>query len=286
MKKGKKNRNKRKGKTSNLISQQPAKGIEIQAHGDSPTDQPANNQPLPTGSTPPRKSHTEAARNAQTHSHLDFKHQQSDPKPMSPMTPFEIVSLIISAFTVILVGLTATVYYHQLREMRKATKATEIAARAAEEGLVQSKKAFEASSESVRIDQRAWIGLFGISFSPPFSDTNETIIRVVIQNTGKVPATFKAGMNARPAYEFPPKENMGIIGDTLANGVLFSGATTEMMIPYKPIPGNDPPYIVINGYIWYEDEFGKHSTSFCFYKERGSPRDESLQMAPTNNWFK
>jgi hypothetical protein len=136
------------------------------------------------------KSKTACALNLNTHSN----------NSKACMTPYEFVALIISALTLGLVGITATVYYCQLREMQSATKATQIAAEAAEkaakisegqleqmksgseqtdkiikeahrmsdameETLRQSRVALDASIEASRLDQRAWVGIKNMSIS-------------------------------------------------------------------------------------------------------------------------
>jgi hypothetical protein len=151
------------------------------------------------------------------------------------------------------------------------------------------KKQWEASTEVFRSDQRAWIGIVGISLDKPFGEGDETVVTVVIKNTGKFPAAFRVGMNVTHGFDYPMKENAGIIGNekSLGNGAIFSGNEVPFSLRqpnaiYKN--GFMPPFIYVHGYIWYTDAFGKHTTSFCFYVDTKRP-DEGLQMCSTNNWF-
>ena len=178
----------------------------------------------------------------------------------------------------ILAGIAALVYYWQLDAMQ--------------EGVQQSKEAFESAIVNTRRDQRAWIGVSGVSHEPNFDEATDTTVTLLIRNSGNLPATTHMVVNPFKERKFPfPKKDF-LLGDEESKGtvVLFPGATMQITATIPTFYYDEEfsdlfPFCGIHGLIWYEDEFGEHKTKFCFFRKKGMPKTQSLQMDSVNNWF-
>jgi hypothetical protein len=155
--------------------------MEDQTKGDGPAKQPSGDQPLPAGNSVAGISHTESTQNAQSGCRADLEHKHNSSKSM---TPFEFVSLIVSGFTLILVGVTATVYYYQLQEMQKANAVTFKA-------LEVANKSVGVASDTAYRQLRAYVGLQLIYIEQPGATPSSGKygrIVVKLKNFGQTPA--------------------------------------------------------------------------------------------------
>jgi hypothetical protein len=175
-----------------------------------------------------------------------------------------------------LVGIAAAIiYYGQLSQMKKATKA-------ATDGLALT-------GEMNYIDRRAWITvtkitLVGEPWADPLVLNACPVIRVILRNGGKTPA-FDVRTVAAVYYgggndvtNWPKKEDsramVGPDSDTESdfNGpLLINEAAVKFM--------KDIPYLFINGETTYCDVFKKrHKTRFCFYRSVQSLKGNNLPL--------
>jgi hypothetical protein len=237
----------------------------------------------------------------------------------TPLQKWRLVSLpnkIIAIATVVIAGsnfLYTVVALHTLSEIRSGSKDTHTLAEAAKrqadkaeiistnvqraadqmersanqaeitagQSAVQSKTALEATIAQNQLDQRAWVGVKGVSLTPLAIEKPVTA-EVTLVNTGKTHAQAAAislHMNSETkrvtqlsvrGFNDPEKSITTIFPQQqLSASVTMKNSIGE---PIKPADDDIAAYkarsIII--YIWgeinYQDIFRKtHTTHFCFY---------------------
>jgi hypothetical protein len=111
-----------------------------------------------------------------------------------------IVSILVNLFI-------AAVYYGQLKEMVKATKASTDAAKAATDSVGVARDTLNASKAAMALDQRAWIGLS----EPKFVRTDAGYLQQqgFAINSGKTPARdVRAVMGVYAYWNFADQYTM------------------------------------------------------------------------------
>jgi hypothetical protein len=163
---------------------------------------------------------------------------------------------------------------------------------ALEASAKQSKAALDASIQSARLDQRAWVGISQIS-GPSFTDAkgaqvyiregvNDRVVSATVANSGKTPALkfqSRTAMRGQPAnsifvpgYQVELGSGSGASFTVIQPGgraVLPSGRAMAPM-PKAGIDGivNGAITIYFYGELKYEDVYGKpHATHFCMKLE-------------------
>jgi hypothetical protein len=117
------------------------------------------------------------------------------------------VTTILSALTLIAVSIYACYAALQWREMQKAADAANLSAVAARDAVKQGER-------TMRIDERAWVGVKSISLKTPLQVGNNVVVEVVFTNSGKTLANEVRGYatlavsKSRTLLEFPepPRE--------------------------------------------------------------------------------
>ncbi len=131
------------------------------------------------------------------------------------------------------------------------------------------------ADHSMRVDQRAWIGLLDIKIVQFLSAGQDFVVRVSIKNTGKTPATdviFHARLQAISKGAVPNYS----YGDTGGSGMMLpqSIGTHEIGMGH-PVPADTSRALArgertmfLHGRIEYKDIFGdEHWTNWCYYLE-------------------
>lgn len=224
------------------------------------------------------KPHTESTQNAQSGCRADLEHKHNNSKSM---TPFEFVSLIVSGFTLVLVGVTATVYYYQLREMQKSTEVANNAVKAANDSIALS-------GDTAKRQLRAYLGVVSIGIGEPGSAQAKPTLVMNLKNFGQTPARdVEIHLSI---WRMPKKEEdrftplpAGFIypritpSETALNETVFSrdyfdpgqDKTTQTIIP-DDTPILNPQFIrVVTVYVYgeiiYTDTYNKtHVREFCY----------------------
>lgn len=174
--------------------------------------------------------------------------------------------------------------------MNKIISEAKSIATAAKDGLVQSKRALDASIEISRSDQRAWVGMTEIlpqwvdsSNKPMFlKEGSYYQVGVTIVNSGKTPA-----LNVKPKIRLLPfssedkfypdfgdlkEQSDGVIEGQTVGVIQPQGALKLISAPsYKKVRSSDLEslkngslVLFLYGEIQYEDIFGvAHQTTFC-----------------------
>jgi hypothetical protein len=185
----------------------------------------------------------------------------------------------IAIFTIVIAGAAVL----QWREMSstglqtdRIIKADERIATAMENSVKEANDALTATQESMRLDQRAWVGP---SDSPPPRDLRvggKPTFSVIIFNTGKTPALHMkesviwtpafAGEPFKPIYgkNAPQRSasalfpNHGVIASSRGQSILTQANIDDLKAG---------KYIIwFYGSISYDDTFAKpHHTFFCFF---------------------
>lgn len=142
---------------------------------------------------------------------------------------------------------------------------------------------------------RAWLLVENIAPEGPFDDKKDTVIRIRIKNSGRVPATFTGFAQINYTTTFPLNDDEMFLGiapskKEMSKGVLGSGDVCDLRIPtensrFALRASGLPVYMYVMGAINYEDVFGKHTTKFCAYRKDGDD-PKTLTIAPNNNWAK
>ena len=101
------------------------------------------------------------------------------------MSLLELLTLFLSAVTcvaicaqVLIFCVQAFIFYGQFREMKKSTDAATKAANAAETSVKQA-------TETMRLDQRAWVGPIHADGNLPAEVDKDFLISIQIKNSGK-----------------------------------------------------------------------------------------------------
>lgn len=100
-----------------------------QARADDPANRPPGDPLRPVRGKMGSESEEENSDNTENAAESQFDEIK---KSLKEMSPYEFVSLLFAGMTFVAVVVTATIYFYQLREMRKATEGTLVAAKAAE----------------------------------------------------------------------------------------------------------------------------------------------------------
>jgi hypothetical protein len=184
---------------------------------------------------------------------------------------YETLQIILTAFLVTGVIVTACIYGCQLSEMQKSTEATTKAAKAAEDSVILAR-------ENTHLDQRAWVAEAGISGKPELN--NPYKITVIFKNTGKTFAKRYAGTSAFRAKQMsdpdPDFEKILREGhDASAIGLIPpNGTRTQVIeitngakITQEKLDELKPPTVVmlVFGKLTYWDIFNcEHWTTYCY----------------------
>jgi len=183
-----------------------------------------------------------------------------------------------------------------LGEMQKQSSAMQNAATAAKSQAATSQKALDASIESSRLDQRAWIGVTEAvppatmdEFHKPtfIKEGFPVFLGVVITNSGKSPARKAVSLINTillpKTTEFSPYYGTPEFAKNVKPGidVIFPGMRmTQTPTPRAPLNAAEVQIIksgesifYMYGKIGYEDVFGKpHWTTFCMFLARTGDR--------------
>lgn len=171
--------------------------------------------------------------------------------------------------TIAVVGaLSVVIYGFQLYEMRKATEATTVAAKAAQDAV-------ELARESAQIDQRAWVVIKAASFDKAISAGDPHTLNLVMTNIGKTPANnvdiyfWTAISDETDPDKLPRPES----SQHPSQGV--AAPNVDIMVPASPVKLNAEQVAALTtgtlkyfayGHISYRDVFGKkHTTKFCLF---------------------
>jgi hypothetical protein len=184
----------------------------------------------------------------------------------------------IGAAGVIMNVIIALIYYGQLKEMRKATSASERAAIAAGSAANIADQTLKDQQQSFRDDQRPWIAIWqahmAINSQIPLGE------QIEIVNVGKTPALHITEAATRfiwhpPLLSGPTPKLIGELRFYNAAPIPPQGKTAvslgdadqrEPLVGDWPAIKNGSQILYGFGEIRYEDTFGrKHSTKFCFY---------------------
>jgi len=193
--------------------------------------------------------------------------------------PSEKWSVWISGITGIFVVAAAIIYGFQLQEMRKSTDASTKASSIAERAVGVAEKSLQASIDSSRIDQRAWVGIKDITLLP-LEEGKPLIAQIRISNSGRTFArevripgmlifdaskieTDEAIKTAITHYQNKPPAIMGVI---FPNGEILQPCIVEGSINSASIEAilADKLNVYIIGEIQYLDVFGQHHTTTFF----------------------
>ena len=184
------------------------------------------------------------------------------PSPEYP--PFEWLKFAVSVIGLLaLVGYT-TLAAFQLTEMRKATDASEQAAKAARDAVTQSRS-------NAHLDQRAWIGIGNITGEPALGQIWKII--VVFHNSGKTPARNLHGVSLPDPVKKGGSPNFSYTHDKHFSGGMIppNGDFNATLIPTrskstgKPSPMTQPLLdsittgdlsVYVHGRITYDDIYG------------------------------
>lgn len=194
------------------------------------------------------------------------------------------VAYVEACCAVLLVLITGTYTYYAAGQLHKMKRSTDAAERAA----IAAKSAADTATQSMRLEQRAWVGPAEVAPAAYDENGHKVYIKVgekprfsfMLSNSGKTPAlnlTFKITNHFYrstetfvPYYE-EPKTNTTV-------GTLFPGV--RMKLDTLETPGvaeraqvsalSKGEYIdYIYGEVSYEDVFGQpHKTSFCTYVDK------------------
>lgn len=217
---------------------------------------------------------------------------------------FEFGSLFINGALVV-VGIYALwIYNGQLKEMRKATTATQIAATAAQNAVEQAardnaaaiaaqrdiaknssdlsqesfEKSFGATVQQFRQDQRAWLGLADFSVTQ-FNDKDPFKMRLVFVNTGKTPAIHSEKVIAFqiPSKPFRVAEDLTIPQNALEPaGSIPPQGHFGVDINNTAVPqfydglNNGNSFLYFFGEMRYRDVYSQtvHRSTFCVVYDR------------------
>lgn len=194
-------------------------------------------------------------------------------------------TLLLSRLSLLAIVFYATLVYLQYREMISATGAAQQAVTEARRNRLQADKAFRATVEQFRLDQRAWVSAVGISPPPSIGQPFDVTIRV--RNTGKTFAkVFSVVNQVEPVLRGKHPDFSGEIGPepksisvlapnsdyvitahvpiTTPSGIVPT-VTDDRLRDLKKELGDGELRIVVHGRITYLDVFGcSHWTTYCF----------------------
>jgi hypothetical protein len=187
-----------------------------------------------------------------------------------------IIPAVTGLLTLIVLILQWRTYRGQLKEMRrqrtemrKSTYAATAAAKAAEAGIRKTE-------ESSHLDQRAWIGVFGIQGDPTIGKPYE--VTVELRNSGKTFAnkvTIRTKTQPLEVWQIPDFDVEGDTSGVESNalvppgGVGFGhGKTSDVKEPDLDKIEQGSIVCYTYGKVTYEDIFGcPHWTTFCYILE-------------------
>jgi Sec-independent protein translocase protein TatA len=203
----------------------------------------------------------------------------------------------IGIATVIVNTVIALIYWGQLSEMRKATKAAGDSAKAAKSAADTAASSLESAQNSFKQEQRAYLWASSFNISNPALCGPQGQIRVCVDvhvaNSGRTPAMgihihryAVWGKNTEqtiksmkvPADASPFGDVLGLVGDKWG-----TAATDPVTMPTAEdlITGKIPVYIY--GVIQYFDIFEQyHETGFCSFK---LPANGPFMACAFGNWF-
>lgn len=188
-------------------------------------------------------------------------------------------TFFVSALTVGAIVVYAVLVYWQYREMINSTGAAQQAVVEARLNRLQADKAFDATVEQFRLDQRPWIAIWQSRMV--FDSQTPLGEQIEIVNVGKTPALHVTEAASR--FIWPPPLLSGPT-PKLINALRFSDAApippqgkTSVSLgdadpKQQPLAAdwisikNGSQILYSFGEIRYEDTFGrKHSTKFCIH---------------------
>lgn len=203
------------------------------------------------------------------------------------LTEFETRYLALTSKLVRLTRITvfvgivvAVIYGLQLRQMETVTKATQDSASAAFAAIAQNKTMLDASIESSRLDQRAWLTVSNLQLTEEPNGLNNIGVLCHLINTGKTPAlmvTNKTSTGTFTANTAPPTVEWDqILADNPV--VVFPGGFTTFTARFNPFTAvsldsykQHRSDMLIRVRIDYRDVFGAaHFTESCSYHSFGT----------------
>jgi hypothetical protein len=188
---------------------------------------------------------------------------------------------------VILTGGIVFLAYMQHRDMADAGTQTdkiiasdERFAKAMEDSVAQAKRGLDASIETSRIDQRAWVGPTG-NVSLNLKPNEQVKFRIFLTNRGKTPAlhlhsdmTGKSILTKTPiTFTYPPFAPDALISESAVQpGEQFlMDSVGNPILEQSQIDAikRGEVTLYIYGKLLYQDIFGeKHHTTFCYVIDR------------------
>jgi hypothetical protein len=130
----------------------------------------------------------------------------------------------------------------------------------------------ETMDRTLRLDQRAWMGVVGIQITSPLSPDSDFVVEVKTKNTGKTPALKVESFNRIQALAPSDGVNRDF-GRCDGNGTVMPDSENVVSIGNgRPVPSqiffdvkDEARIIYLHGRIQYEDIFGdSHWTDWCF----------------------
>lgn len=201
---------------------------------------------------------------------------------------------VITLATVVIAGagvLTFGAALFQWLEMRGAGQQTdriiaadERLATAMENSVKEAGKSLDASIEQFHREQRAWVGIGGITAHPEsFHVGDHAFVNISFKNTGKTPAKnilitvvkdpVPRGIPPRFSYEGEKVARYGLLppnGDNFASLSIANSISTKEARPLTAqvldtlVSGGTIVYI--HGQLSYQDIFNRdHWTTFCYF---------------------
>jgi hypothetical protein len=188
--------------------------------------------------------------------------------------------VIINGILAVVGIFAASIYLGQLHQMKKATRASRVAAIAARDSVNVAK-------EANALDRRPWVTVAGVKLDKALTKGDEKItIRVTWSNSGRTPA-FDAALNARVFVSSITlkQEEMEFSGpikdDPRGSRIIIppqSGSATSIKESDETISdfqikdvkeGNSLIYVI--GNLEYIDQISnaKHKASFCYWFSGG-----------------
>jgi len=213
----------------------------------------------------------------------------ADRKTPESITALATVALAVATFAnSILVGCQFSVMRAQLSEMQSAghqadrmIDTADRTAKASEQSAAQARAALDATIESNRLDQRAWIAIETLT-TPPVKVGEQLQIEIAYRNSGRTPATnvtslmriepVRPGGRVLFTYEDIPKTSVGFVGPSGAQ-VNRLGAGRTRTAGSMFLFNEDDLRDLLNGRVHYfthgeidySDIFGRqHWLTFCF----------------------
>jgi hypothetical protein len=205
---------------------------------------------------------------------------------------FRFISVLVSGASIGIIAVYATLDYWQYQQMVIATGAAQDAVTEARYNRLQAQRAFNATVDQFRLDQRAWVVLRESYILP--AAAGEIRITLNVVNAGKSPAkdlhqAASFYVAPRPVLRGPP-ENGSMHLQFRPTAPIAPGSRSEVHTVIKVSDlGADYDAITHGRKIIYE--FGEirykyvfdnpHSTTFCLYQ--ANPTDQLFSTCERGN---